>query len=51
MWVALAQAEKELGLNITDQQLEEMKENIENIDFDLAAKMEKELRHDVMSHM
>jgi adenylosuccinate lyase len=51
LWLALAQAEKELGLSITDEQINEMKKNLENIDFDMAAKKEKELRHDVMAHM
>lgn len=51
LWVALAEAEKELGLNITDEQIEEMKSNIYNIDYDLAAQKEKEFRHDVMAHV
>ena len=51
LWVALAEAEKELGLNITDEQIDEMKANIYNIDYDLAARKEKELRHDVMAHI
>ena len=51
LWVALAEAEKELGLNITDEQVEEMKSNIYNIDYDLAAQKEKEFRHDVMAHV
>ncbi len=51
LWVALAEAEKELGLNITDKQIQDMKNNIENIDFDLAKQYEKELRHDVMAHI
>ncbi|MEL7646846.1 MAG: adenylosuccinate lyase [Sedimentibacter sp.] len=51
LWVALAEGEKELGLNITDEQIEEMKANIYNIDYDLAAKKEKEFRHDVMAHV
>ncbi|MGD9567924.1 MAG: adenylosuccinate lyase [Sedimentibacter sp.] len=51
LWVALAEAEKELGLNITDEQINEMKENIYNIDYDLAAKKEREFRHDVMAHV
>ncbi len=51
LWLALAQAQKELGLNITDEQLNEMKKNIDNINFDVAEKKEKELRHDVMSHI
>lgn len=51
LWVALAEAEKELGLNITDEQIKEMKENIYNIDYELAAKKEAEFRHDVMAHV
>ena len=51
LWVALAKAEKELGLNITDEQIAEMETNIENIDFEFAKAKEKELRHDVMSHV
>lgn len=51
LWVALAEAEKELGLNITDEQIEEMKANIYNIDYGLAAKKEAEFRHDVMAHV
>lgn len=51
LWVALAEAEKELGLNITDEQIEEMKANIYNIDYELAAQKEKEFRHDVMAHV
>lgn len=51
LWIALAEAEKELGLDITDEQIAQMKANIDNIDFDLAAAKEKELRHDVQSHI
>lgn len=51
LWIALAESEKELGLPITDTQLNEMKAHIEDIDFDAAAAKEKELRHDVMSHI
>ncbi len=51
LWVALAEAEKEMGLNITDEQIAEMKANIYNIDYDMAAKKEKEFRHDVMAHV
>ncbi|GAA0125058.1 adenylosuccinate lyase [Clostridium sp. CTA-19] len=51
LWVALAKAEKELGLNITDEQIKELESNIDNIDFDIAEKKEKEIRHDVMSHV
>ncbi|MEG0774538.1 adenylosuccinate lyase [Clostridium sp.] len=51
LWVALAEGEKELGLNITQEQIEELKNNIENIDFKIAEAREKEVRHDVMSHV
>lgn len=51
LWVALAESEKELGLNITDEQIEELKENIDNINYEVAEKREKEVRHDVMSHV
>ncbi|BAI80692.1 adenylosuccinate lyase [Deferribacter desulfuricans SSM1] len=51
LWVALAEAEKELGLPITDEQIEEMKQNINNIDFEYAKEMEKKFRHDVMAHV
>ncbi|UOD34409.1 adenylosuccinate lyase [Deferribacteraceae bacterium V6Fe1] len=51
LWIALAESEKELGLNITQEQIDEMKENINNIDFEYAAEMEKKFRHDVMAHV
>lgn len=51
LWVALAEAEKEIGLNITNEQIDEMKRNIENIDFEYAKEKEKEFRHDVMAHV
>ncbi|MGL5414130.1 MAG: adenylosuccinate lyase [Clostridium sp.] len=51
LWVALAEGEKELGLNITEDQLEELRANIDNINYDEAIKKEKEVRHDVMSHV
>ncbi|WP_303867424.1 adenylosuccinate lyase [Acetobacterium wieringae] len=51
LWVALAEAEQELGLNISDTQIAELKANITNIDYELAAQKEKELRHDVMAHV
>ncbi|MGL4666099.1 MAG: adenylosuccinate lyase [Clostridium butyricum] len=51
LWVALAEGEKELGLNITDEQIKELKEHINDINYDEAAKREKEVRHDVMSHV
>lgn len=51
LWIALAEAEKELGLNITDEQIDELKKNQDNIDYELVEKIEKETRHDVMSHV
>jgi adenylosuccinate lyase len=51
LWVALAKAEKEFGLKITDEQIAELEAHITDIDFELAEKKEKELRHDVMSHV
>ncbi|MFN3150934.1 adenylosuccinate lyase [Bremerella sp.] len=51
LWLALAESEQELGLKITDEQLEAMRANLDNIDFDLAAKHEKRRRHDVMAHV
>lgn len=51
LWIALAESEKELGLNITDQQINEMKSNVQNINYEDAEAKEKEVRHDVMSHV
>jgi adenylosuccinate lyase len=51
LWTALATAEQELGLDITDEQLEQMRTQLFNVDFDLAAKKEAEFRHDVMGHV
>lgn len=51
LWVALAETEKELGINITDEQINEMKANVENIDYDIVSAREKECRHDVMAHV
>lgn len=51
LWIALAESEKELGLNITDEQINEMKQHITDIDYETAAKREKEVRHDVMAHI
>lgn len=50
-WIALAEAEQELGLEITDLQLDEMRAQIENIDFARAQEFEKKTRHDVMAHI
>lgn len=51
LWTWLAEAEQELGLEITTEQLEEMKRNVDNIDFSLAAEQERKVRHDVMAHV
>ena len=51
LWIALAESQMELGLNVTQQQVDEMKEYAENINFDLAHQFEKEVRHDVMAHV
>ncbi|MBQ8659039.1 MAG: adenylosuccinate lyase [Clostridia bacterium] len=51
LWVALAESEMELGLNVTEEQVAELKEYAEQIDFELAAKFEREVRHDVMAHV
>eukprot|EP00062_Callorhinchus_milii_P027489 gi/632990849/ref/XP_007884358.1/ PREDICTED: adenylosuccinate lyase [Callorhinchus milii] len=51
LWFFLAKAERMLGLAITEQQLEEMEMNLENIDYAMAAEEEKKLRHDVMAHV
>lgn len=51
LWVALAECEKELGLNITEEQIRELKENVDNINYEEAERREKEVRHDVMSHV
>lgn len=51
LWIALAEAEKELGLNITQKQIDQMKANRDNINYEDAIKREKEVRHDVMSHV
>ena len=51
LWVALARAEMELGLPVTQEQIQEMEAHLTDIDYDLAAQKEKELRHDVMAHI
>lgn len=51
LWLALAESEQALGLPITDAQLDEMRLHLDDIDYDLAARKEKELRHDVMAHV
>ncbi|MDD7024133.1 MAG: adenylosuccinate lyase [Oscillospiraceae bacterium] len=51
LWIALAETEKELGLNITDEQIEELKAHAEDINYEVATEREKLVRHDVMSHV
>ncbi|MFQ9933495.1 MAG: adenylosuccinate lyase [Lachnospiraceae bacterium] len=51
LWIALAETEKELGLNITDEQIEELKAHADDINYDVAKEREKLVRHDVMSHV
>ncbi len=51
LWIALAEVEKELGLDITDEQIEELKSHVDDINYEVAKEREKEVRHDVMSHV
>ncbi len=51
LWVALARAEMELGLPVTEEQVAELEANVDNIDYEAAAAYEKERRHDVMAHV
>ena len=51
LWIALAETEKELGLNITQEQIDELKAHAEDINYDVAKEREKIVRHDVMSHV
>ncbi|XP_071985204.1 adenylosuccinate lyase [Engystomops pustulosus] len=51
LWLYLAQAQRSLGLPISEEQIQEMEANLENIDFRMAAEEEKRLRHDVMAHV
>lgn len=51
LWIALAESQMELGLNVTQEQVDEMKKYAEDINFDLAHQFEKEVRHDVMAHV
>ena len=51
LWIALAETEKELGLAITDEQIDEMKAHVDDINFKDAEEREKVVRHDVMSHV
>jgi adenylosuccinate lyase len=50
-WLALAEAEQDLGLDISDAQIEEMRAHLEDIDFEIAQRYESDLRHDVMAHV
>ena len=47
LWIALAEAEKELGLNITQEQIDELKAHVDDINYDVAREKEKQVRHDV----
>lgn len=51
LWLALAEAQRELGLNVTDEQVRQLAQHLDDIDLDAAAKYEAELRHDVMAHI
>lgn len=51
LWIALAETEKELGLPITDEQIEELKSHADDINYEVAKEREKQVRHDVMSHV
>jgi adenylosuccinate lyase len=51
LWVALAEAEQQLGINITDEQIDELRANIDNIDYEMAQQKELQVRHDVMAHV
>lgn len=51
LWIALAESEKELGLNITDEQIDDLKKHADDINYSVAEAFEKEVRHDVMAHV
>ncbi len=51
LWIALAEIEKDLGLDISEEQISQLKENAEDIDYEKAAEYEKKFRHDVMAHV
>ena len=51
LWIALAESEMELGLPITQEQIDELKANADNINYEVAEAREKLVRHDVMSHV
>ncbi len=51
LWIALAESERDLGLDITQEQIDELKSHVNDINFEVAQAREKEVRHDVMSHV
>ena len=51
LWTALAEAQQSLGLDISDEQIAQMREHLDDIDYDAAAAYEKKFRHDVMAHI
>ena len=51
LWLALAEAQKQLGIEITDEQIDQMREHLDDIDFDAADEYERKFRHDVMAHI
>ena len=51
LWIALAETEKELGLNITQEQIDELKAHADDINYDVAKERERQVRHDIMSHV
>ena len=51
LWIPLAETEKELGLNITQEQIDELKAHKDDINYDVAKERERQVRHDVMSHV
>ena len=51
LWIALAETERELGLPVTQEQIDELKEHQDDINYEVARQREKEVRHDVMSHV
>jgi adenylosuccinate lyase len=51
LWVAVAEAEQQLGIKITDEQIDELRANIDNIDYEMAQQKELQVRHDVMAHV
>jgi len=51
LWTALAEAQQSLGLDISDEQIAQMREHLDDIDYDAADAYEKKFRHDVMAHI